>query len=333
MFVVALLIFLNALFQPFHGEGSGKVLFKIPRGASAGTVADSLDEKGVISSGTLFEARLTLAGHRSDLFAGNYVLKEGMSYSDVITELTKPPSQRTVAITVPEGLGREQIAKIATGAGLEGSYEKASKSSKELDPADYGGEAATSLEGFLYPASYELKAKATSEDLVNEQLSTFKDQFKKVDLSFAKEKNLTAYDVLIIASMIDREVMVADERKLVSSVIYNRLDDSIPLGIDATIRYAVGNYDKPLLQSELDLDSPFNTRENLGLPPTPIGNPGLDAIEAAANPADTNFRYYVVKPGTCGEHEFSETDAEAAAATAAYNEAREAAGGKSPDTC
>ena len=139
--------------------------------------------------------------------------------------------------------------------------------------------------------------------------------------------------VLAQASVELPEVMVAKERKLVSSVIYNRLDDGTPLGIDATIRYAVGNYDKPLLQSELETDTPYNTRENAGLPPTPIGNPGLDAIEAAANPADTEFRHYVVKPGTCGEHEFSETDAEAAAATARYNEAREAAGGKSPDTC
>jgi UPF0755 protein len=152
-------------------------------------------------------------------------------------------------------------------------------------------------------------------------------------MDFAESKNLTPYDVLTIASMIDREVMIPDERRLVSSVIYNRLAQGEPLGIDATIRYATGNYDQPLTESELAIDSPFNTRTNAGLPPTPIGNPGLEAIKAAADPADTDFLYYVVKPGTCGEHEFVETQEEFDAATARYDSAREAAGGKSPDTC
>jgi uncharacterized YceG family protein len=168
---------------------------------------------------------------------------------------------------------------------------------------------------------------------VAKQLKAFKDNFRKVELTGARRKGLSPYEVLIIASMIEREVMVDSERELVAAVIYNRLADGEPLGIDATIRYATGNYRSPLKESELAIDSPYNTRTHAGLPPTPIGNPGLESIQAAADPARVDFRYYVVKPGTCGEHEFTETQAEFDAAVARYNAAREAAGGRSPVEC
>jgi peptidoglycan lytic transglycosylase G len=133
--------------------------------------------------------------------------------------------------------------------------------------------------------------------------------------------------------MIDREVQVPSERRLVAEVIYNRLEAGEPLGIDATIRYATGNWTRPLTRSELGLDSPYNTRTRAGLPPTPIGNPGLASIEAAARPARVGYMYYVVKPGTCGEHAFSTTFAQFEQDQRRYNEARDAAGGKSPTTC
>jgi UPF0755 protein len=107
----------------------------------------------------------------------------------------------------------------------------------------------------------------------------------------------------------------------------------MPLGIDATIRYATRNWSEPLKQSELNIDSPYNTRRRTGLPPTPIGSPGLASIKAAANPASQDYLYYVVKPGTCGEHNFSSTDAEFQKDVDAYNRARDRAGGKSPTTC
>ena len=120
--------------------------------------------------------------------------------------------------------------------------------------------------------------------------------------------------------------MLDKERPLIAAVIYNRLHDGIPLGIDATIRFATGNYTEPLTESELATDSPYNTRVNAGLPPGPIGNPGLASIEAAARPAKADYLYYVVKPGTCGEHAFSSSDVEFQADVARYNEARAEAG-------
>jgi UPF0755 protein len=139
--------------------------------------------------------------------------------------------------------------------------------------------------------------------------------------------------VVTIASMIEREAGVAKQRKLVASVIYNRLHEGIPLGIDATIRFATGNYEQPLTESELATDSPYNTRLNAGLPPGPINSPGLAALQAAAHPAQTEFIYYVNDPNSCNELTFAKTEAEFEAAVAKYEKAREANGGNAPSTC
>lgn len=324
---------LIALFQPFHGDGEGQQVVMIPEGAGVGEIAELLDEKGVISSATLFELRLTLAGRRSDIAAGTYALAGDMSYSAAIDELTKPPSERTVTVTIPEGYSGEQIAALATETGLSGDYERASRSSPKLDPADYGGPESGSLEGFLFPATYELKPGGDVEDLVGRQLDAFKENIRQVNTRYARSRGLTTYDLLTIASLIEREVMVPKERRLVAAVIYNRLADGEPLAIDATIRYATGNFTEPLTEADKRIDSPYNTYTNAGLPPGPIGNPGLDSIEAAANPARVDYRFYVVKPGTCGEHTFSTTLTEHEQAVAEYNAAREEAGGRAPTEC
>jgi UPF0755 protein len=138
--------------------------------------------------------------------------------------------------------------------------------------------------------------------------------------------------VLTIASMVEREVSVARERPIVSAVIYNRLNRGEPLFIDATTRFALDNWTEPLTESDLAVDSPYNTRTSAGLPPGPIGSPGLASIEAAAKPADTNAWLYVVEPGTCGEHTFSSSLDEHNANVARYQKAQEAAGG-SPTDC
>src|SRR5262249_47344323 len=147
-------------------------------------------------------------------------------------------------------------------------------------------------------------------ELVAQQLDAFEANFDKIDMSYAKRRNLSRYDVLIIASMIEREAQLARERSLVSAVIYNRLKDGIPLGIDATTRYETNDWTKPPLQSTLDKATPYNTRLKRGLPPTPIGNPGLASIKAAAKPAKKSYLFYVRKPGKSGEHAFSSTNAQ-----------------------
>lgn len=330
---VVLVWFLWSLFQPFHGDGSGKVAVDIPKGSSVSEVGDLLADKGVIDNSTFFQIRVTLDGKRSDLYAGNFTLAHGMSYSAAIDALSKPPLKRVTTVTIPEGYSRPQAAQLVEEDGVPGSYTKATVRSKYLNPAEYGGKGARDLEGFLFPDTFELKPKAPVEDLVQLQLEDFRRRIKGVDMSYAKSKNLTVFDVLTIASMIEREAGLASQRKLVASVIYNRLHEGMPLGIDATIRFATGNYTKPLTESELAIDSPYNTRTNTGLPPGPINSPGLAAIEAAAHPAKTDYLFYVNQPGTCGKLAFSKTEDEFFADVEKYEKAREAAGGNSPDTC
>ncbi len=325
--------FLLSLFQPLKGDGSGEVTVTVPRGATVGEIADLLEQEGVISSAFFFRARASLSGKGSDFKAGEFPLAQDMSYGAAIDALSSSPAPPdTVTITIPEGLSRSEIADVV-GDSLRGNYMRASRRSPRLNPAEYGGRGAKSLEGFLFPATYELKPGQPVGALVDRQLDTFERELGKVDLRYAKSKNLTAFDVLTIASMIDREAQLPRERRLVASVIYNRLSQGIPLGIDATIRFATGNWSEPLRQSELAIDSGYNTRTNQGLPPGPIGNPGLAAMRAAARPAKTDFIYYVVMPCGDGAHAFSSSDAEFQADVERYNAERERQGGQSPTEC
>jgi UPF0755 protein len=153
------------------------------------------------------------------------------------------------------------------------------------------------LEGFLFPALYEFSQYTTGRELVAAQLAAFGRQWAKVDLRYARSKNLTPYDVLVIASMIEEETVAPEERRLVAAVIYNRLRRRMPLQIDATTRYGLGRPGtESLRKSDLESNSPYNTRKRLGLPPTPITNPGLASLRAAANPARVGYLYFVRKP-------------------------------------
>jgi len=325
--------FLFALFQPFKGDGSGEVMVTIPKGASVSEVGNLLGEQGVIDNSTLFQVRVSLAGKRSELYPGRYTLAEGMSYGAAIEALSQPPVKRTITVTIPEGYSRAQAAQLVEELGLKGDYTEETVRSPYLKPAKYGAEDAANLEGFLFPDTFEMKPDAPAADLVQLQLEDFKRRIKGVDMSYARSKNLTTYDVLIIASLIEDEAGISSQRKQVAAVVYNRLHEGIPLGIDATIRFATGNYTQPLTESELATDSPYNTRLNAGLPPGPINSPGLEAIEAAAHPAKSDYLFYVNEPGTCGKLAFAETNAEFEADVARYNAARAAAGGNEPDTC
>jgi UPF0755 protein len=168
-----------------------------------------------------------------------------------------------------------------------------------------------SIEGFLFPSLYEFTQYTRASELVEQQLATFEARWRAIDLRGARTRGRTHYDVLIIASMIEREAAVADERRLVSAVIYNRLEKDMPLAIDATLRYGLGvPGNRPLTRKQLASRSPYNTRRFKGLPPTPIGNPGVPSMRAAARPAPRNYLYYLRRPRsvrhffTASEEEF-----------------------------
>jgi UPF0755 protein len=209
-------------------------------------------------------------------------------------------------LTIPEGLRREDVAEL-----IERETDLSGERYLELTGPGPRGRALaradgpTSLEGFLFPATYDLFEETTVEDLVDMQVEAFTANTADIDFGPARRKNLTPFEVLTIASMIEREVAVPAERELVSSVIYNRLRTGMSLGIDATVQYAVGEWKPELTLSDLDIDSPYNTRKFTGLPPGPIANPGRDSIRAAARPKETDFIYYVARNDGSGAHYFS----------------------------
>ena len=270
---VAVAWFALSLFQPFKGDGGDPVRVTVPRGSSLEQIAKLLEQNEVVSSSTFFQLRARLAGRSDGLKPGRYTLRKDMSFTAALDELEKGTSPNIVVLTIPEGLSRGETAKITKGR-LPGSYVAATRRSRLLDPRDYRAKGATSLEGFLFPATYELRRGQSVRRLVDRQLSTFKERFRTVSLRKARSKNLTPWDVLIIASMVEREAQIPSERRLIASVIYNRLREGIPLGIDATLRFETGNWDRPLRVSQLQAATPYNTRVNLGLAARPDRQPG-----------------------------------------------------------
>ena len=251
------------------------------------------------------------------------------------TTRAKPPVAAPVVVRVliPEGETRRQIAARAHAAGLTGSYLTASKRSSLLSPAHYGAPSSTpNLEGFLFPATYDLYRGDPASRLVHEQLIAFTERFGDEEVRRARELHITPYELLIVASMVEREAQLSGDRAKVAAVIYNRLHLNMALGIDATIRYALDDYTHPLTAAQLALDSPYNTRLHRGLPPTPIDNPGLASIHAAAHPAHVGYLYYVAGADGCGEQVFSTSSAQFERDVAAYREALAANGGRVP-TC
>jgi uncharacterized YceG family protein len=327
------------LYQPFAGAAGDPVRVTIPSGSDAGAIGDLLAGEDVVPSGTAFAVRATLAGKRGDLRSGPYTLRRNMTYGAVLDALTARPDPSslpaTIDVTIPEGPSARELAPRVAKTGLQGDYQKASR--VEGAGRRPGGitlpKGTRTLEGLLFPATYEVPTNGGAEALVGRQLDAFKQAFSPISLRRARRKNLTAYDVVIIASMVEREARVASERPKIAAVIYNRLSDGTPLGIDATTRYELNNWTEPLTNAQLRKDTPYNTRTRAGLPPTPIGNPGTAALRAAARPARSGARYFVVKPGTCGEHAFSTTFEQFQADSRRYNAARAQRGGKSPSSC
>jgi UPF0755 protein len=225
------------------------------------------------------------------------------------TTLTPPPPPKPFRIVFPEGFTRQQMAARITSVDKIAERERHVKARLNANkylaltarsrlPATFGADRKPrSLEGFLFPATYDFLRKTTTKQLVAQQLKAFDRTWGQVDLRYAKSKNLTPYDVLIIASMVEKEALAPDDRPKIAAVIYNRLHAGMPLGIDATIRYALhvpGT--EPLHQSQLTNPTPYNTRLYKGLPPGPIANPGLASIQAAAHPTRANWLYFVRKP-------------------------------------
>jgi UPF0755 protein len=216
-----------------------------------------------------------------------------------------PPPPLALHIVFPEGFTREQMAaRIAVVDQIAFSrrhvhprlsaraYLRAT--ARALPPSGFGRP--RSLEGFLFPSTYEFAPQTDSAHLLGQQLAAFRSAFGQINLTYARRHGISPYQLLVVASLIEREVRLPRERRLVAAVIYNRLRLGMPLGLDASLRYGLGiPADKAITQSELKSPSPYNLRLKRGLPPTPIANPGLASLEAAAEPAPVDYLYFIRK--------------------------------------
>lgn len=283
--------------------------FEVAEGMTGSQVVDALHEQGVVRCGLVTKWLLRRDGRQGEIRAGTYELTTNMTPTEAFDVLTTPPEPvPTVRLTIPEGYRLTQIAERVEevlGIPARRFLSAAERGGWSLPP--YLPEAAESPEGFLFPETYQFVEGETSARVVIRRLL---DQFATVaeDLPWqnAEELGVTPYEVVVIASMIEEEAKLAEERTLIAGVIYNRLELGMVLGIDATLLYDDPTPDGQLSFSDLEHDSPYNTRIHAGLPPTPIASPGLASLEAALNPAETDFLYYVLC-GTDGRHEFGTT--------------------------
>jgi peptidoglycan lytic transglycosylase G len=266
----------------------------IPPGSDAADIGDILQRRGVVVDAGRFRDYAKSQGQGSDFKAGTYELRAGTDYDRIFAVLDAGPAPLVKKLVVPEGYRNSQIAGELPSVGVSPhAWKRALRAA--APPPGFGHH--VNMEGFMFPATYAIRPHQPAALLVQNQLAAFRENWAHVDMAYARSRNLTNYDVLTIASMIEREASVAGDRAKVAAVIYNRLRRGMALGIDATILYHLGSWTAPIHQSDLTDHEPYNTRIYRGLPPTPICNPGLAAMQAAAHPAHVDYLYYVAVPG------------------------------------
>lgn len=293
---------------PVNVQPGLDVTVEISPGSSAKEIGAVLAANGVVKSALEFEVAVRNSEAASDLKAGTYSLKTVMDPAEVVAILVVGPVADVYRLTVIEGLRTEEIlASIAQTTGIPFN---------ELETALLSGDVTTSLvdipdepslsdwEGLLFPDTYEFSRSADATSILQRMAATMEQRVNSVDWSVVEALGLTPYDGLIIASLIETEVLLDIERPTVSSVIHNRLGLGMKLDIDATVLYALGTRD--IAQFDREVDSPYNTYAVAGLPPTPIASPGRSSLEAAGAPETTEFLFYVLSDLE-GHHAFAAT--------------------------
>jgi UPF0755 protein len=285
----------------------------VPEGSSSSAIGDLLEREGIIASSFVWDWYLRINGG-GPFQAGDYELAEDSAMGDVVDLLDAGPLPPEVRrFTVPEGFTLEEtldrLADQDRGLGLDRAELAQLMSSGQVrsvyQPADQ-----PSNEGILFPETYEVDPEATPLQVLQRMVGELDSTMAELDVESARTRfNLTPYEVLIVASLIEEESKVPEERPMVARVIYNRLRQGIPLGIDATSRYEAELAGRGRERIDFSSDSPYNTRRVRGLPPTPIASPGRASIEAALNPADGPWLYYVLEDEE-GHHFFTESNSE-----------------------
>jgi UPF0755 protein len=277
---------------------------KVVRGDTLSDVAAKLEEAGVIKSAFVFELQARYEGYGTEIKTGRYTFEPGQDSGEILHKLTVGQAAPTFTVTIPEGLTIKETAKtVAADSGTTApEFEEAARRTDYgyafLDSPDV-----ETTEGYLFPAKYDFEKDVTARQIVDRLLEQYLLETQDLDFAEARERlDLTEHQVLIVASLIEKEAANPEEKPLIASVIYNRLRKNTPLQIDATIQYALKRPKENLSLDDLKVGSAYNTYENKGLPPGPICSPGRESLLAALNPANTDYLYYVLKEN--GEEHF-----------------------------
>ena len=306
LLIIGFIFWLLLMFRTPEGK---PVNLQIKSGLSGNKVAALLAKKRIISSPLLFTLFAKFDGVDGKILPGSYLFNEGMSTSDALKVLARGPKRKLFKITIPEGFTIDEIGqRLETKTFLnKKEFIELAKNGKNVFPKHpfLKDIPTSSLEGYLFPKTFVFDSNATPSKFIEIMLEQFGKESSSLDLTLARQKNLSLHQVVTIASLIEKEAKVAEERPLVAAVVYNRLAIGMPLKIDATIQYALPERKVRLTKEDLKIESPYNTYVNKGLPPGPIANPGSDSLKAALNPAPVDYLYYVLTDPASGRHSFT----------------------------
>lgn len=307
--LLSCILFLMNLLCPVKPlDITGTVSVIVPKNASSSSVAHILYDKGLIKSPLVFILYTRFKGVDQQIKAGQYELSFSYSLQKIINQL-KQGALTNPRVTVPEGYTVEQIADLLCSKGLidrNNFLQEVKSGSFQYDFIENLDNASYSLEGYLFPDTYYLNISVPEHDIIDLMLSRFEEKIKSLNYKErAARMKFTLHEAVTIASIIEKEARVENERPIIASVIENRLRKGMPLQIDATVQYALGDQKPKLYYKDLEINSPYNTYKINGLPPGPIASPGEASLLAVINPAQTEYLYYVAKPD--GAHAFART--------------------------
>ena len=271
-----------------------RVHFKIKEGMDAREIARILEQKGVIDSGFKFRMLAKLNGYEDQLKVGSYNFTTGMKYDEVFEKLLAGEPE-LVTFTIPEGFGVKDIAKRLAEIELV-DQDEFLKKAETFAPYDYIEKRKNVFyycEGFLFPDTYEVENNIEVDDILKIMAEDFDYRLTKKMRTRAAEENMSIYDLITLASIVEKEVRYAEDRPIVAQVFFKRLKIGMPLQTDASLQYLMDAPKEDVSIADTQMESPYNTYQHAGLPPGPIANPGLDAIEAVLNPANTDYLYFV----------------------------------------
>ena len=286
----------------------------IPSGSGTEAIGSILEESGIINSGFKFKLASKFEGNDGKYKAGTYALSPSMDAITIMDIIISGDSDgNTTRFTIPEGVTVREVAQILSDKNLI-NYDVFMD---ELEHGDFdydfvkdlpAGE--NRLEGYLYPETYEIYTDASEHDIINKMLAQYDKVVTDEYYKQAKAMGYSMYDIITIASIIEEETLYKAERPIVASVIYNRLNIGQKLQVCVSVQYALPEHKEELTYKDLEIESPYNTYKYAGLPPGPICSPSISSIEAALNPADTDYYYYVLSDKNDGSHNFSNTYSE-----------------------